>query len=107
MRQFVITDAADQQFTAIMGGRRATIRLRFNVTVNRWMMDLSIDDAPVLTGRRLVLNRDVLAAFDFNIGAIFVYSSKPGVEPGRSELPGGIVRMYHATEVDIAAARAL
>jgi hypothetical protein len=106
MREFPIIDAADQQFTAILGGRRATIRLRYNVTVNRWMMDLAIDDAWILTGRRLVLNRDVLEAFDFGIGAIFVHSFTPGAEPGRKELPGGIVRMYHATEADIAAAKA-
>ena len=107
MREFPIMDHADQQFTAILGNRRATIRLRYNVTANRWMMDLAIDDAWVLTGRRLVLNRDVLAAFNFGIGAIFVHTFKDGVEPGRTELPGGLVRMYHATEAEMAAARAL
>ena len=107
MREFPIMDHADQQFTAILGSRRATIRLRYNVTANRWMMDLAIDDAWVLTGRRLVLNRDVLAAFNLGIGAIFVHTFKEGAEPGRNELPGGIVRMYHATEAEMAAARAI
>lgn len=104
MREFLVTDAADQQFTAIFDGRRATIRLRYNVTANRWMLDLSIDDAPVLVGRRLVLDRDILAAFDFGIGAIFVSTNDPTAEPGRDELPGRIVRLYHATEAEVAAA---
>ena len=103
MREFVITDDADQQFTVILNGRRCTIRIRYNVSIDRWMMDLSIDDKPVLTGRRLVLGTDFLAAYDYGLGSIFVLPETGTVNPGRDELPGGLVRMYHATAAEVEA----
>ncbi|KAA0970805.1 hypothetical protein FPY71_10035 [Aureimonas fodinaquatilis] len=103
MREFVVTNDADQQFTVVLNGRRCTIRIRYNVTAERWMMDLSIDDTPVLTGRRLVVGSDLLAAYDFGLGSIFLLSETGETNPGRDELPGGMVRMYHATPAEIAA----
>ena len=103
MREFVITNDADQQFTVILSGRRCTIRIRYNGSVDRWMMDLSIDDAPVLTGRRLVVGSDLLAAYDFGLGSIFILSETGTLNPGRDELPGGLVRMYHATAAEVEA----
>ncbi|MCF1502201.1 hypothetical protein L0F51_00280 [Afifella sp. H1R] len=107
MREFTIIDAADQKFTAIFGNRRATIRLRYSVFAKRWAIDLSIDDEPVMHGRRLVLNVDVLKTLSLGIGAIFIAAETDGAEPNRENLPGGLVRMYHATEEEVAAAAAL
>ena len=104
MQEFIVTDAADQRWTAILGGRRCTIRLRYNTVVDRWFMDLSIDDAPILQGRKIVLDVDLLAPFDLGVGALFASANGADIEPGRSELPGGIVRLYHATAEELAAA---
>ncbi|RIY00219.1 hypothetical protein D3218_13115 [Aureimonas flava] len=106
MREFVITDLPDQQFTVILNGRRCTIRLRYNVSADRWMMDLSIDEAPVLTGRKLVLDTDLLAPFDFGLGTIFLSDLGSGAQPDRKALPEGRVRMFHATAEEMTAARA-
>jgi hypothetical protein len=102
MIEFKITDAADQQFAAVLAGRRVTIRLRYNPTSDRWAMDLAIDDQPVLHGRRIVTGVNLIAPFDFNIGVLFAFS--PGTEdpkPDRQALPAGTVRLYHTTEQEI------
>lgn len=103
MIEFPIIDAADQQFGAILNGRRVTIRLRYNVTTDRWSFNLSIDDVPVLHGRRIVLGVDLLAAFNFGIGAIFAYADNPAAEPNRDNLPAGVVRLFHGDDADVAA----
>lgn len=104
MIEFAIIDEADQQFATVLGGRRVTIRLRYNVTTDRWNMDLSIDDQPVLTGRRIVTGVDLLAPFNLGIGSIFAMAEQAGAMPDRNNLPRGIVRLYHATETEMAEA---
>jgi len=105
MIEFTVADAADQQFSAILNNRRVTLRLRYNVTTDRWSLDLSLDDQPVLQGRRIVTGVDLLAPFDFGIGAIFAYPAAEGQIPDRSGLPSGRVRLYHATPAEIEAAQ--
>lgn len=106
MMVFNIIDAADQQFGTIINNQRVTIRLRWNLSSERWSFDLAIDDLPVLTGRRIVCGIDLLSPFNFGIGAIFALPAVPGAEPGREELPAGDVRLYHATQAEIDAERA-
>lgn len=105
MIEFTIADDADQQFATILNGRRVTIRLRYNVRTDRWSFDLSIDDQPVLHGRRIVTGVDLLEPFDFGLGAIFAVPIDSD-NPGRNELPRGSVRLYHASEAEIEAALA-
>lgn len=102
MIEFSIIDEADQQFATVLDGRRVTIRLRYNVSTDRWNMDLSIDDEPVLIGRRVVTGIDLIAPFNFGIGAIFALPEKDGAMPDRNSLPRGIVRLYHASEAEMA-----
>lgn len=98
-----IGDHADQTISAIMDGRRVTIRLRYNVTIDRWSMDLSIDDEPVLHGRRVVTGVDMLEQFGFGIGVMFAAAVKPFAEPDRANLPNGNVRIFHIAEDELAA----
>ena len=99
--EFKIVDAADQQFAARLGNRRCTMRLRYNPTNQRWSFNLAIDDQMVLHGRRIVTGVDLLRAYHFGIGLIFAGSEgKILVEPGRSELINGLVKLYHMTEED-------
>lgn len=104
MIQFKIADHADQQFATILNNRRVTLRLRYNVTAERWTLDVSIDDLPVLTGRKIVTGVDLLAPFKLGIGLIFALPAKPGSVPNRNDLPLGNVRLYHATEAEYDAA---
>lgn len=106
MNVFNIRDHADQQFGTIINGRRVTIRLRYNVTSDRWSFDLSIDDQPVLHGRRVVTGVDLLAPFDFGLGVIFAAAVTTGAVPDRNALPNGTVRMFHATDAEVAAVSA-
>lgn len=101
MKEIPVADAPDQRFSAILNNRRVTFRLWFNSTSDRWSMDLSIDDQPVLRGRKVVLDVNLLQPFDFGIGAIFASANGTDVEPGRAELPAGTVKLYHATDAEI------
>ena len=105
MIEFDIADHADQKFATTLTGRRVSIRLRYNPSVDRWTFDLSIDGDAVLHARRVVPGVDLLAAFDFDIGAIFALPEK-NEQPGRTELPEGRVKLFHATEAEIDAAMA-
>ena len=98
MNVFRITDHADQQFGTIIDGRRVTIRLRYNQTSDRWSFDLSIDDTPVLHGRRVVTGIDLLAPFGLGLGMLIAAAVTPSARPGRAALPAGEVRLYHLTE---------
>lgn len=103
MKQFTVIDAADQQFGTILNNRRVTIRLRYNTTTDRWSMDLSIDDLPVLHGQRIVTGVDLLGNYDLDIGMIFAIATAAGELPDRDGLPSGLVRLYHATEEEFEA----
>lgn len=104
MNVFNVVDYADQQFGTIINGRRVTIRLRYNATSDRWNMDLSIDNLPVLIGRRVVTGVDLLAPFDLGLGAIIAYAVTPGAVPDRAALPAGTVLLVQVTEDEISTA---
>ncbi|WP_018445511.1 phage baseplate plug protein [Rhizobium gallicum] len=104
MNVFNVVDYADQQFGTIINGRRVTIRLRYNASSDRWSFDLSIDNLPVLTGRRVVTGVDLLAPFDLGLGAIFAYAVTPGAVPDRAALPAGTVLLVQVSDAEIAAA---
>lgn len=102
MIRFPIIDAADQQFSQVVNNQRVTFRLRWNLTTGFWSMDIAIDDLPVLAGLRVVLGIDIIAPYDLGIGRVFALAHKADAKPGRTELPSGDVRIYHATEEEIA-----
>lgn len=101
MKQFTIIDAADQQFSTILNNRRVTFRIRYNVTTDRWSMDLSIDDLPILHGIRLVAGVDILAPFNLGIGHIYLLATSAGIDPDRDGLPSGLVRMYWLSDEEV------
>lgn len=102
MIRFDLTTAADQRFSALLSGRRCTLRVRYNVWSDRWSFDLSIDDLPVLHGRRIVAGADLLAPFGFGVGMIFAVPNTAGALPGRNALPAGEVRLYQASAAEFA-----
>lgn len=100
MIEFKITDEADQRFSTVVNNQRVTIRVWYATFNDRWSIDISIDGDPVLHGRKVVLNSDMLAAFDFQIGVMFAHSDQH-FDPGRVQLPDGLVRLYHASQEEI------
>lgn len=104
MNRFNIRDHADQQFGTIINGRRVTIRLRKNPTTDRVTFDLSIDDQPVLHGRKIVTGVDLLAPFQFGLGVIFAASPVVDTAPTLDALVGGSVRLFSASEAEVEAA---
>lgn len=100
MNVITVSNHPDQQFGTIINGRRVTIRLRYNQSNDRWSFDLSIDDAPVLHGRRIVTGVDLLAPFNLGLGMIVAAVVTPGAVPDRDALPAGEVRIYHLTDAE-------
>ena len=103
MQEFTFIDASNQQFSAILNNRRCTLRFRWNPTARRWFFDLAIDDDWVLMGRRLVLGTDLLGAYNFNLGSLFLVNAneKADNQPGYQELIQGTVILYHATPAEL------
>lgn len=104
MIQFNISSDPDQKFSTFLNNKRVTIRLRYNPTTDRWSFDLSLDDLPILTGRRIVTGVDLLAAFNFDIGLIFAATVLAGSNPDRVNLPNGNVALFQASQEEADAA---
>lgn len=100
MIEFDISDQANQQFSVVLNNRRVTIKLWYSVFADRWSMDFSIDAEPVLTGRKIVEGVDLLAAFNLGVGVMFAFSESQS-EPGRDQLPNGLVKLYHTSEEEL------
>jgi hypothetical protein len=101
MIEFRILDEPKQKFSTVLNNRRVTFQIWYSVTTQRWSMDLAIDGAPVLHGRKIVTGVDLLAAFSFGIGVIFALSEVRDSIPDRSGLPLGTVKLYHTTQEEI------
>jgi len=106
MKELVLIDAADQQFGTILNNRRVTFRFRYNSVSDRWNFDLSIDDLPVLMGKRVVLGINLLGTRDFGIGQLFAISTTGDALPTRDALPARLVRLYWVSDEEIEAAKA-
>jgi len=104
--EFPILDEPDQMFGAVLNRRRVSLRLRYNGVSDRWSFDLSIDNLPVLSGRRIVTGVDLLQPYRFDIGVMFAAPVTDGAEPNRTDLPAGLVRLYSATDEEVEAATA-
>lgn len=102
MIEISVIDEADQQFGLILNNRRVTMRLRYNTRSDRWSFDLAIDDEPVIYGRRIVTGVDLLADAPVDLGNLYCMSaSGEDVPPNRTNLPSGVVRLYHFLDSEI------
>lgn len=104
MREFIIEDHPDQQFSLILERRRVTMRLAYNQVSERWSFDLSMDDLPILHGRRIVTGTDLLKPFDLGIGVIFAAPVIDGAVPDRVQLANGSVKIFQTTDEEIESA---
>lgn len=96
LSEFDIIDAPGQVFSTVVDGRKITIRLRYNTESERFSMDLGIDDVPVLTGRKVTSEVDLLQPFDFGIGSVFAADiDGKGRAPTLTNFVAGTVRLYH------------
>ena len=91
-----ITDAADQKFDIVVNGQRVGIRLRNNVSIDRWSVDVSINDALVLGGVRVVSDADLLEPYALGIGSLYAGSGALGSTINYNTLTSGEVGLYHA-----------
>ena len=100
MISFEVGNTSNQRFSAVLNGRRVSIRLWYSVYSDRWSLDLAIDKQSILNGRRLVAGVDILEAFDFGVGAIFIW---PDTNPNRDALSKGLVKIYSASDAEVVA----
>ena len=91
-----ITDAGDQKFDIVVNGQRVGIRLRNNVSIDRWSIDITIDDVDVLLGLRVVSDVDLLEPYALGIGSLYAGSGVLGATINYDTLTNGEVGLYHA-----------
>jgi hypothetical protein len=90
-----IIDAASQDMTLSLNGKRCRLRLDYNTRADRWSFALWVNDVLVLSGRRIVTGCDLVGAFDFGVGQIVAASWDNGAtDPDRRNLPSGRVRLF-------------
>lgn len=102
-RELPIIDAPSQSFTTTLAGRRCDFRVVYSTWADRWSFDLDIDGVRVLSGRRIVMGVDLIAPFALGVGSLVAAPWTDGAEPGRTELPAGLVRLFHYDPLEIAA----
>lgn len=95
MQLIPVTVEADQRFSVTMVGQRVSLRLRYNTLIDRWSVSVSIDDEPLLDGRRMTLNRNAFVGVLDNLGSLFLYSETV-VDPNFDNVSDGTVKLYHA-----------
>lgn len=103
MIEIDILDESRQKFSLILSGQRVTMELMYSVLVDRWSFNLALDGEPVIHGRKMVCDVDLLAPFQLGIGGLFLHSDT-GVEPNRQNLPLGLVKLYHVPQSELDAA---
>lgn len=93
MKEFIVTDAADQRFAAVLNGVRVTLRLWWNHETGFWSMSIYQGDTAMIVGRRIVPGINLLRRRDLGLGMIFAL----GEAKGRAAFTSGALRLYHAT----------
>ena len=105
MQQINVGAAPDQRLSAVLDARRATFRFRFNAWAGRWHFDMALDDQPVIYGRRIVTNRNLLPEIVFP-GRLFAYVYGGGSQPGLADFASGAAALFYVSEDELAAALA-
>jgi hypothetical protein len=96
LSEIQVTSDPGQIFSLVVDGQKVSLRLRYNTHSERFSMDLSIDETPRLTGRKVVTNVDLLKPFDFGIGSIFAAAPDGSpVKPTIDAFAARQVRLYH------------
>ena len=107
MKEIVLTDANDQEFTVSLNDKQCTFRFRFMTMLNRWVFDLDIDGVQVLNGRIMYLRIDLLRSLGLGIGGLVAWDyTDEGSEPGRNEVPARQVRIFSIQDEEVAAIQA-
>lgn len=104
MIKFNVTGEPDQQFSAVVDGRRLTLRLWYSTFTERWSLDVSVDGEPVVAGRKIVTGVDLIEPFSLKIGVIFAATSDESGVVDRDAFTDGTASLYHATESEVNAA---
>lgn len=106
MQRINLGSAPDQRVSAILDGRRFTFRFRFNAWSGRWHFDMALDDQPILYGRRVVANRNLLPEVVFP-GRLFAYVyAGDGSQPGLDDFASGAAALFYVSEDELTAALA-
>lgn len=102
MQIIPVAESHDQEMSVFMAGQRVTLRLRCNVSTDRWSVDLSRDDEPILHGRRVLTRVDALEPFDFGLGSLFFHATQDDAVPNYDNVVAGIVELIHVEPGEVA-----
>lgn len=99
-REIPIIDAPSQRFTTTLTGARCDFLVTYSTWADRWSFDLDVDGVRVISGRRIVLGRDLFEP-KWGVGRLVAAPWTDGAEPGRTELPSGRVRLFHYDPAEV------
>lgn len=88
--ELVVLDRPYQTLEMEMNGVKIRWYIKYNVKFDYWTFDLYKGAKPLLHGRRIVLDIDLLAPYNFGLGQIICIHSPTKLvtkEPNRQNLP--------------------
>ena len=97
--EILLTDAADQEITAVFNDTRCTLRFRYNTTSDRWSFDLRKGEPLVVVGRRIEIGVDLIKPFRLGLGSLFAVDwERKDAEPNRLAFAERRVRLYQSDD---------
>jgi hypothetical protein len=91
-----VIDAASQQLSTSLGGSRFDLSLDYNEFSGRWSLGIAVDGVVLERGRRIVLGANLFQGIGSEYGELRAVDwSGSSAQPGRTELPAGVVRLIH------------
>ncbi len=98
-----VTSEPAQSFEIALEGQTVTMTLDYQTLSDGWVLGISREGLPLLSGQRLVMGTDLLRAHNFGLGGIFLFAAEnPGKDPGRTDFDDR-VQIVHVTEAEIEA----
>ena len=95
-REIKIINAPSQRFVINVADNAMLFHFKYNTRTDRWTFDLSVNNVDVISGRKVVLNIDLLAPYGFGVGLIVaIEPENQGQLPDRNNLVNGTIRLFH------------
>lgn len=83
------------------GQERLGFHFKYITLNDRWAFDFFIDDQPVMFGRPVVLESNLLSPYGFGVGALVAYDVEgAGDEPGLMPLTDGSIQIFHFSDLE-------
>ncbi|MEM7651879.1 MAG: hypothetical protein AAF220_01735 [Pseudomonadota bacterium] len=95
-----LLDTPDQEFSVFVDRARLTIRVRYNLRLDRWTLDVSRDSVPLAQGIRMVRGVDLFLDISEISSAVYVTLTGLSLEPSAAAMTDGEMKLLFLTQED-------